>query len=63
MPQPSVGLVDSTGMTPKELAAVIAASALATLIQLPGIDQETVERAARAIGNNAAQVIAESDDE
>ncbi len=48
-------------MNPKELAEVIAASALATLVQLPGIDRETALLASRAIGNNAAQVIGLSD--
>lgn len=42
----------------KQLAAMITQSALATLVQIPGIPQAELEAYARAIGNNAAQVIA-----
>lgn len=49
-------------MTPKQIAALVAAAALATLRQLPGIDQEMAEHAARAIGNNAAQAMAFADE-
>ncbi len=41
---------------------MIAAAALATLVQLPGVDRETAEAAARAIGNNAVQALATEDD-
>jgi predicted transposase YbfD/YdcC len=54
---------ESTSMSPKQIAAIVAAAALATLRQIPGIDPEMIEDAARAIGNNAAQVIAMQDDE
>lgn len=45
--------------------ALVTASALATLIQLPGVDRETAILASQSIGNNAAQVIglSESSDE
>ena len=44
-------------MTPKQIAAIVTAAALATLRQLGGVDPAELEHAARAIGNNAAQAI------
>lgn len=54
----------SKSLTARQIADLVIASALATLRQLPGVDPEQIEHAARAIGNNAAMAISlELDDE
>lgn len=45
-------------MTPRKIADIVTAAALATLRQLPGVDPAELEHVARAIGNNAAQALA-----
>lgn len=45
-------------MSAKEIAAIIAESALKSLVQLPGVDPAELEHIAKAIGNNAAIVLA-----
>lgn len=49
-------------MSLKQISDIVTAAALATIMQLPGIDSDIAAAAARAIGNNAAQAMASEDE-